>query len=113
MAAGRGYPEGVEITKLLLDSGTNPNAANSDGWTPLMSAEGFIYREPWGVSSHVITKELLARGAATNARSKTGTTPLIVAAGQPNHDDTSFLQELIDGWPAFTGVESKVGIWPI
>lgn len=96
MAAGRGFPEGAQITKLLLDSGANPNLANSDGRTPLISAEGFIYREPWGVSSHVITKELLARGAAPNARSKTGTTPLIVAAGQPNHDDASFLQELID-----------------
>ena len=95
-AAGRGYPQGAQITKLLLDSGANPNAANSDGWTPLMSAEGFIFREPWGVSSHVITKELLARGADPNARSKTGTTPLIVAAGQPNHDDVSFLEELID-----------------
>lgn len=96
MAAGRGFPEGAQITKLLLESGANPNLANSDGRTPLISAEGFIYREPWGVSSHVITKELLARGAAPNARSKTGTTPLIVAAGQPNHDDASFLQELID-----------------
>ena len=95
-AAGKGFPEGAQITKLLLDSGANPNLGNSDGRTPLMSAEGFIYREPWGVSSHVITKELLARGAAPNARSKTGTTPLIVAAGQPNHDDPSFLQELID-----------------
>jgi ankyrin repeat protein len=96
MAAGRGYPEGAQITKLLLESGANPNLANLDGETPLMSAEGFIYREPWGVSSHVITKELLARGADPNARSKTGTTPLILAAGQPNHDDASFLQELID-----------------
>ncbi len=96
MAAGRGYPEGAEITMLLLDAGANPNAANSDGGTPLMSAEGFVYREPWGVSSHLITKALLARGADPNARSKTGKTPLIVAAGQPNHDDASFLQELID-----------------
>ena len=96
MAAGRGYPEGVQITKLLLDSGANPNFANSHGETPLMSAEGFIYREPWGVSSHVITKELLILGANPNARSKSGATPLILAAGQPNHDEPSFLQELID-----------------
>ena len=96
MSAGRGYPEGAQVTKLLLDSGADPNFADSDGETPLMSGEGFIYREPWGVSSHVITKELLTRGANPNVHSKAGTTPLILAAGQPNHDDPSFLQELID-----------------
>jgi len=96
MAAGRGFPEGEQITKLLLDAGANPNVADSDGGTPLIAAEAFIYREPWGVSSHLITKELLARGADPNARSKTGLTPLIAAAGQFNHDDPSFLQELID-----------------
>jgi hypothetical protein len=96
MAAGRGFPEGEQITKLLLDAGANPNVADSDGRTPLMAAEAFIYREPWGASSHVITKELLTRGADPNARSKTGLTPLIAAAGQFNHDDPSFLQELID-----------------
>jgi len=96
MGAGRGFPEGELITKLLLDAGANPNMADSNGGTPLMAAEAFIYREPWGVSSHVITKELLARGADPNARSKTGLTPLIAAAGQFNHDDPSFLRELID-----------------
>ena len=96
MAAGRGYPEGAEITKLLLNSGADANLANSVGWTPLMAAEGFVFKEPWGVSSHVITKELLACGANASARSKAGKTPLITAAGQYNHDDPSFLQELID-----------------
>jgi ankyrin repeat protein len=96
MAAKNGYPEGEQIVKLLLEAGADPNLANSDGWTPLLSAESFNYKEPWGVSSHAITKELLKRGANPNARSKQGTTPLIAAAGHHGPDDASFLQELIE-----------------
>jgi Ankyrin repeats (3 copies) len=61
-----------------------------------MSAEGFNYREPWGVSSHAIIRELLKHNANLNARSKSGATPLIVAAGHFGPDDASFLLELVD-----------------
>lgn len=96
MAARKGYPEGEQMVKLLLEAGADPNLANSDGWTPLLSAETFEYREPWGVSSHAITKELLKRGADPNARTRNGTTALIAAAGHRGPDDASFLLELLE-----------------
>jgi Ankyrin repeats (3 copies) len=60
-----------------------------------MAAEAFNYREPWGVSSHIIVRELLRYGAKVNVRSRTGTTALIQAAGHPNRDDASFISDLI------------------
>lgn len=94
-ACQKGYPEGLQMTQILLSAGSDPNLAGESGWTPLMSAEAFNYREPWGVSSHVIIGELLKHGAKVNSHSKSGTTALIQAAGHPNRDDASFVSELI------------------
>ena len=94
-ACQKGYPEGVQMTQFLLSAGADPNLAGDSSWTPLMSAEAFNYREPWGVSSHIIVSELLKHGAKVNVRSRNGTTALIQAAGHPNRDDASFIAELI------------------
>jgi ankyrin repeat protein len=94
-ACQKGFPEGAQITEFLLSAGAAPNLAGESGWTPLMGAEAFNYREPWGVSSHVIVSELLKNGAKVNARSRSGTTALIQPAGHPNRDDASFVSELI------------------
>jgi ankyrin repeat protein len=94
-ASQKGFPEGVEMMQILLSAGADPNLASKSGWTPLMSAEAFNYREPWGVSSHIIVSELLKRGAKVNVRSKKGTTALIEAAGHVGRDDASFVADLI------------------
>jgi ankyrin repeat protein len=94
-ASQKGFAEGVQMTQFLLSAGADPNLAGESGWTPLMSAEAFNYREPWGVSSHIIVRELLKYGAKVNIRSRSGTTALIQAAGHPSRDDSSFMAELI------------------
>jgi ankyrin repeat protein len=81
---------------MLLGAGADPNQVGPGGWTPLMSAEGFNYKEPWGVSSHAIIDELLGMHVDVNARSKEGTTALLVAASHAGPDDDSFVKQLVE-----------------
>lgn len=56
----------MELIRLLLDAGADPNIANNKGMTPLMLS----------TSSH-LTRLLLERGAEVNARNKDGMTALM------------------------------------
>jgi ankyrin repeat protein len=59
---------------VLLDHGAKPNAADSDGATPLL----------YGTGNEDIVRALLAHGADPNLASKLGFTPLMAAAAHPH-----------------------------
>jgi ankyrin repeat protein len=68
----------LEVARLLLDNGANPNAVNKDGETPLnLVPRGTYNSQEHGVS---ITRLFLERGVDVNARSKANVTPLHSAA---------------------------------
>jgi ankyrin repeat protein len=73
------YSEGqLEMVKLLLDAGADPNASTDDGFTPLMAASGEGYVE--------IVRLLLQARADVTAKNKRGSTPLSLAC-QENHSE--------------------------
>jgi hypothetical protein len=65
-------------TAALLDAGANPNAADSDGTTPLMMAAGYGYTD--------IVKILLARGANPRMASNGITALDLARSGVPDID---------------------------
>jgi ankyrin repeat protein len=102
-AIQRGAPGDIER---LLNSGANPNVADADSVSALMTATLFgdartvdlLLRrgaDPnragasgttplmWAIPDEKKVRVLLARGANVNARSETGRTPLLVAASYP------------------------------
>lgn len=66
--------QNVEILKLLIKSGANPNQRNEQGWTPLTRAVGLNAQVNVGCA-----KYLLANGADPNYPGPQGNTPLHVA----------------------------------
>jgi ankyrin repeat protein len=96
LAVGKGYPQGLALTRLLIAHGADLKARNKEGETVLIAAAGFVYREPWGAASQSIFQELLSRGADANASNSSGTTPLMVSAGTWGHDNPVFLKMLLD-----------------
>ena len=68
----------LEITRLFLDHGANPNVENDHGLTPLhVVSQGKCHSQEHGVG---IARLLLERGADVNARTKNLFTPLHSAA---------------------------------
>jgi ankyrin repeat protein len=68
----------LEITRLLLDHGANPNVENDQGLTPLHHvSQGKYTSQEQGVG---IARLLLERGVDVNARTKNRSTPLLSAA---------------------------------
>ncbi|HEY6805646.1 MAG TPA: ankyrin repeat domain-containing protein [Pyrinomonadaceae bacterium] len=75
--AAAGYR--VEIVRLLLESGADPNAANNHRRSnPLHYAvDGFLTGPTWDPKRQVETiKELINKGADINSQDKNGATPL-------------------------------------
>jgi ankyrin repeat protein len=65
----------TEAVRILLDSGSDPNARNRSQATPLMYAAYSLEK----------TRLLVEKGGDVNARTNDGTTPLWVAAGVPGN----------------------------
>ena len=75
--AAAGYR--VEIAKLLLDAGANPNSALNHRWSrPLhYAADGYVISELWNEQNQVaMIRLLLEAGAEIDAQDKNGATPL-------------------------------------
>ena len=73
-----------DLVGLLLDGGTDPNAADANGNT-LLHLAAFL-------GDLDVIQMLLARGAQPSRKNENGTTPADLAAGQGHEEATRFLQ---------------------
>ena len=66
------YTGNIEAVKQHLAAGTDVNAKDESGWTPLHQAASQGHKE--------ITELLISNGSDVNAKDKNGRTPLLYAA---------------------------------
>jgi ankyrin repeat protein len=88
----------IEVAKLLLDHGADPNTASSDNESMLQAAAGLAFihgyhAERTSEERVALVKMLLERGADVNHADHYGITPLMAAA---NRGDVPVLKVLID-----------------
>lgn len=92
-------PENLELLTALLDAGAEPNARDTDLFTPLRLA---VLRPEW----HRTICLLLDRGAEINAADVQGQTPLLIASLKI--DSISVIKELLERG-AFVDAQSDFG----
>ncbi len=75
----------VDVVKLFLERGADPNIKNKDGWTTLHEA---------AFSGHVnVVKLLLVYGADPTVKDKDGKTPLDLARAWGHREVVSVIEE--------------------
>jgi len=84
-AAHRDPGRSLELCRLLLERGANPNVAQAGGWTPLHQAATHGRR--------AVAELLLAHGASREAVSEDGRTPLQMAEAK----DHAEIRPLLEG----------------
>ena len=77
----------IEAVKQHLTAGTDVNAKDNNGWTPLHEVAWWGYTE--------IAELLIAEGADVNAKTNIGQTPLDAATHPDNPNDTAETADLL------------------
>ncbi len=95
------YDSGPDVLRVLLEGGADPNAASTDGTTPLMMAAGLGYRSyqphtPRGRPAPPVeeaVRVLVEAGADVNARNEADFTPLHAATFRGLNEVIEYLVE--------------------
>ena len=95
------YDSGPDVLRVLLEGGADPNAASTDGTTPLMMAAGLGYRSyqphtPRGRPAPPVEEAvsvLVEAGADVNARNEADFTPLHAATFRGLNEVIEYLVE--------------------